>query len=109
MKSPAKRTVYEIRIAHVRVGAAAYPRPCIVVEYEPGDKARVLLLSTKDYSERGQTFCIDAQHPDFAATGLKATSFTIHPPEYVPAEFLKSKRGELRGDLAAAFREWIGD
>jgi hypothetical protein len=69
----------------------------------------VLALSTKDYSERGQSFCISSSHPDFAATGLKFTSFTVHPMLEVESSELGIKRGVLQNELARQFEKWLGE
>jgi hypothetical protein len=103
------QAAFEIRMADIQVGHAYYPRPCIVKSYEPGNMVLLFSLSTKDYSERGQSFCIDSRHPDFPATGLAFTSYTIHPIQLLPKRVLKSKRGELVGALARDFYEWLGD
>lgn len=100
---------YDTRMAEVQVGHAAYPRPCIVLQDEPGGMVSLFALSTKDYSERGQSFCISSNHPDFAATGLEATSFTVHPMKILPKQVLKGKRGDLTAELAHEFQEWLGE
>lgn len=99
---------FEIRMVQARVGHANYPRPCIVAEVLSDGTARVFYLSTKDYSERGQSFRIRSDHPDFAATGLKATSYTVFPPERIPISLLGSKKGDLTGTLATEFEDWLG-
>ena len=99
---------FEIRMVEARLGYAVYPRPCIVTKIETNRTARVFFLSTKNYSERGQSFCISNQHPDFSATGLKATSHTIHPAQHIELKYLGSKRGELTGQLAREFEAWLG-
>ena len=93
-------------MADVRVGHADYPRPCIVSTINTDGTAWVYPLSTKDYSERWQMFRIDSHHPDFAATGLSATSFTIHPAKLIPIAALGKKRGDLIGELAREFDDW---
>src|SRR5436853_4300973 len=105
--SPAK--TYEIRTISARVGYATYPRPVIVADVSPNGIARVHYLSTKDYSERGQSFCIRSDHPDFAATGLEATSFTVHPMKILPKQVLKGKRGDVIAELAREFQDWLGE
>ena len=107
MSANQSRKTYEIRIVNARLGYANYPRPCIVTKIETDKKIWIYFLSTKNYSEPGQSFCIDAQHPDFAATGLKSTSFTVHPIRHVHQMLLSDKRGELTGQLAKDFEAWL--
>ena len=99
---------YEIRMVSATIGYADYARPAIVDSIGSDGTAVVYFLSTKNYSERGQSFCISSTHPDFAMTGLTATSYTIHPPQRIPISALETKRGSLAGELATEFKEWTG-
>ena len=99
---------FEIRIANAKVGYANYPRPCIVEKVNRDGTAWVYFHSTKDYSEPGQSFRIRSDHPDFAATGLEDTSYTVHPAKLVPVSVLVLLRGVLKGMLAKEFEEWLG-
>ena len=101
-----KAKVFEIRTVRVELGYANYFRPCIITSSKP--EIGLLLLSTKDYSERGQSFCILSSHPDFKATGLDATSYTVHPPISVKPNELGSRRGFLQNKLAQEFHDWLG-
>ena len=101
--------IYEVRMLRGPLGYANYPRPCIVVSVRTTPTgALVAALSTKDLSEPGQSFCIPSTHPDFAATGLKSSSYTAHPLREVPMESLGAKRGVLQNELAREFKEWLG-
>jgi hypothetical protein len=98
---------FEIFMVNAHIGFAKYPRPAVVAKLLSDQTAIVYFLSIKDYSERGQSFCIENSHRDFWATGLSATSFSIHPSERIPTSHLGHKRGEMIGELALAFRDWV--
>ena len=101
------KLVFEIRMFESTVGHAKYPRPGIVDRILPDGSALVYLLSTKLYSDLGQTFRISSTHPNFPATGLAVTSYTIYPAKQIKKEDFKSKRGELVGELAKEFQDWL--
>jgi hypothetical protein len=51
---------------------------------------------------------IEANHPDFPATGLAKSCYVLG--DYlgtVERRQLLKRRGKLQGDLAKAFEEWI--
>ena len=108
MSPPASPVALEIRTARLRLGYADYPRPCIVTHVPAQGLISVLPLSTKHYGPPGESFRVDATHPDFPATGLSATSFTAGPIRYLPLGDIGPRKGRLQGDLARAFLEWLG-
>ncbi|HLX62377.1 MAG TPA: hypothetical protein VKX17_13960 [Planctomycetota bacterium] len=76
----------QIRLVRMRVGKTTYYRPCMVMKLTDDGNALVFLLSTRDVSKPGKAFEIDASHPDFAATGLRETSYTLFPLQLVAQE-----------------------
>lgn len=100
---------YEIWMVPIKLGQADYPRPCIVFDASrDGADVWVYPLTTKDYARPGAEFKIDETHPDFARTGLKATSYTIQPTQRVPRTQLRHKMGRLTGELYREFKDWMG-
>lgn len=94
----------------MRVGEAAYPRWCVVLEVEPDGSAIVLPCSTKfELIRDGMDFEIQSCDADFRHTGLMESSCVIetdaqriHPPD------IGKVKGRLTGDLARRFARWAG-
>lgn len=92
----------------IKVGHAHYARPCIIYDDGPELQIWVIALSTKEDSQRGQSFKLDSTHPDFPATGLKETSYTIHPMQLVSRSDIGKKLGVLQGSLAKELMDYLG-
>lgn len=105
----ASAKTYAVHMARIRIGHADYRRPCVVVQ-DGSDPSTVwvLALSTKNYGEASQNFAIESSHPDFKATGLSATSFTIHPMRLIAKGALGQQIGIIEGVLADEFRDEFG-
>jgi hypothetical protein len=87
-------------------------RPCIVVAVMPeADKVKVALLSSALGLYNPQhDFLIPATHPDFAATGLRRTSYVADIEDAfweTTPDNLGKKLGELTGQLATEFDTWL--
>lgn len=104
---PRPLEVYQIR---ARYRNSWDPRPCVVLDPPLGDTVSVALVSgAMDLYDSTVHFLIEQDHPDFPATGLQRTSY-VAGDMIVEAEIgsLLRKRGQLEGELGAAFRKWIG-
>ena len=99
----------EIWLVNVQLGEASYPRPCIVIDLNPLNPYRILLLSTKNYSKfPSDCFKLDSTHPDFSKTGLDADSFIISDQlRLIEPNDLICKKGQLEGELAQSFEAWF--
>lgn len=86
------------------LGAADYPRPCIIVDIAPDGTLAILPISTKKYANAA-TFLVDESQPDFKATGLTATSYIFDGPvrDTPPSQIIKIM-GELTGTLEQIYR-----
>ena len=74
-------TNLDVVLAKVRVGESDDYRPCIVVSTEPARFVTLALCSSQlDLYRAGVDFLIRDYDPDFAATGLKRTSYVIDRP-----------------------------
>lgn len=82
------RKAMDIFMLGPRPGFSDYPRPCVILRVEPDGSAWVVMLSTKDLYPPGQAFCVDKSHPDFAATGLSVTCYSVEPLRWIPADRL---------------------
>lgn len=83
-KQPPAWAPFEVRLVTLRFGKKDYCRPCIVVNVEDSLYARVLILSSTDTSTPDSPQLeIDESHPDFAATGLERTCYTLEPVQMV--------------------------
>lgn len=104
-----RRASYDIYTVQVHFEHVDYYRPCIIhSDAEGGLSVWVIALSTKQLSEHSQSFKIDSSHPDFAATGLKETSYTVHPMRRVPKSRIGGKIGVLKGQLAKELLDALG-
>lgn len=91
--------LYPIPLRHT-----TYPRPAVIIDEKNFD---LLAISTKPY-EKFNSFTIPDYHPDFPATGLKATSYVIGAPVFSGDRSLALKPiGEISGELAEEFAKWI--
>ena len=86
------------------LGHATYPRPCVIIDATTKD---MLAITTKQYAKFNQ-FVLRHDHPDFAATRLKETSYVIGDTiaRADPAVRLRMI-GVIKGDLATEFAKWI--
>jgi hypothetical protein len=84
-----------------------YQHYWVVVEIRGPNLLGCFPISSACYG--GYCFGVNPSHRDFAATGLDHACFILyeHIFEIDPAE-LGRKRGELVGDLLAAFRKQAG-
>jgi len=101
---------YQVCIVAIRVGEVEYPRPCVAITVLSADGiAGALAISSKlDLYKPDQHFLINANHPDFPATGLSTTSYVIGSPVIdITPEEVEKVIGALTGELGCAFRRWI--
>ncbi len=85
-----KRAAPGAKSMEVRLlGFPDYPRPCVILRVEADGSAWVVVLSTKNCYPPGEAFCVDKNHPDFAATGLTTTCYSVEPLRLIPAELLE--------------------
>jgi hypothetical protein len=98
---------FDIFDAQVDWGGCTDRRPWLIVESPAHGRAGCFPISGQDY--RGTAFPLPDGDADFAATGLKKSSF-VHDDRIVPiaVDLLKKRRGRLEGDLLARFRAYCG-
>lgn len=102
--------VFEIYQGPLKLGAANYPRPMLVVaQATSAHSPAILAISTQisTYYRPGIDFLIEKTDPDFSATGLVADSFVdcmfqIEMPPDV------KRIGCLQNDLLRRFRKHYG-
>lgn len=46
------------------------------------------MLSTINCYPAGEAFCVDESHPDFEATGLTSTCYSVEPLRLIPAHLI---------------------
>lgn len=101
---------YEIYEARVRLNAANYSRPCLVINLEFQGKIAVFPISSKMELYRGPQFHfkISSTDPDFAKTGLTVDSYVVgeRVVDVELCDFVR-KRGQLEGELLARFKKWF--
>jgi hypothetical protein len=84
-------------------GGTDYRRWWLLVQLYPNEgSVGCFPISTKDY--KPPHFEISSEHPDFAATGLKETSY-VHDEHVIkiPLTRFEKRTGDLRGSLKEAF------
>ena len=96
---------WEIWWGQTRWKDCADRRPWLIVDCRPDDAFGCFPISTKSYGD--PAFELSADHPDFAATGLKRTCFIhdLHIIELHAAE-LHKRSGTLGGQLRDQFRAY---
>jgi hypothetical protein len=101
---------FDVILAKVRLGKAAYARWCIVLEVRPDGGALVLPCSTKfQYCHAGIDFEIHDYLEGFKDTGLDESSYVIETDiQGVSPANVKKVKGRLTGDLARRFADWAG-
>lgn len=86
-------------------------RPCLILEICNIGKVRLALISSAfDLYKDRRDFLIEASHPDFAATGLRKTSYIARIKDTFLAtspENLGKPLGQLVRGLAIAFDDWM--
>ena len=104
---PKRLEIYRVRDFVLRESGDV--RPCIVIDvYSNGDAVLVPLSSQMDMYREGVDFLIDNAGPEFGATGLARTCYAIRDRVgTVSASQLIQRRGQLVGELAARFLEWL--
>ena len=102
---------YEVLLVSVVLGHADYPRPAVVIAAHSSDVFTVLPISTKTQNFRQHSdFYIRADDADFPATGLSHDSIVLGSPVFrIRSDQIIKTLGQLRGDLAARFKKWLGD
>lgn len=97
-------------LAGVPVGECTDPRRCIVVGIqEPSHWILVPCSAQLDLHRPRVDFLIPEDHADFAATGFQRTSYAIEGPLVrVRKEQVRKVYGRLEGELADAFKAWMG-
>ena len=101
---------YELYEAHVRLNAANYSRPCLVVSLEFKGGVSILPISSAMnlYSGPSSHFLIERRDPDFNKTGLVVDSYIVGEKIFELAVFkLIRKRGQLEGELLQRFKHWF--
>lgn len=98
---------FEIHNARQRFNDCDDVRPWLIIEVRAHDTYGCFPIASEHYGD--PYFSIDAEHPDFPATGLTKSCHVLDRRIYElnKAQFLR-RRGELTGDLLAAFREYAG-
>jgi hypothetical protein len=82
-------------------------RPWIIVDLRPNGVYGCFPIAGEDYGD--PSFFIDAQDPDFAATGLTKSCHILDKSIFeLKAEQFKRYRGRLENKLLAEFREYSG-
>jgi len=94
----------------VKLGESRYLRPSVVLAiYDQDDLSLAPISSKLDLYQPSAHFLIPEDHPDFAATGLKVTSYVIGDRLFEEqAAFVQQILGELQGKLAEDFTKWMG-
>ena len=100
--------LYQICLVRIDLGAANYPRPCIIIDINQNGSVAILPISTKRY-DNAAYFTVSPDYPDFDKTGLKAISYIFDGPvrDAEPTSIIKII-GLLEGDLKTKFIDWIG-
>jgi len=100
---------HEIYLVRVPLRASFDYRPCIVLDVSHNTiVVGVMLVSSSSLYRKAYDFLIPKEHPNFAATGLKKTSFAIGDQiRDVAAADLNQYLGRLEGELAREFDKWI--
>jgi len=108
MDEPAPLEIWQV--AGLVVGRSEDARPCIVLRVLPNGDVKIAPLSAS-LALRGppwQHFVIEAEHPDFPATGLTRTCYVLGDClSTIERRQLARRRGKLQGELAKVFENWI--
>lgn len=103
---PARLDVF---LARLPLGYSNDIRPCVVLSIDPHKDVAVVAISSSDLYRHGFDFLIPSDAPDFAATGLKKSSFVIGDAfRTIPLQSLSRRKGRLVGKLALDFEKWLG-
>ena len=98
----------EVWLARAVLGASTDLRPVIVFEAPIRGTAKVFLVSSALDLKTDADFSIEAEHPDFAATGLRKSSYAIAGGiRELHISAFQKRRGHLQGALALAFEAWL--
>ena len=96
---------FDIVLYPFPLGSAKYPRPCVVIDPSTSD---MMAITTKEYA-KFNFFTLRPDHPDFAATNLKAASYVIGDSIARPEQGIRPQViGKLTGQLAEEFAKWLG-
>ena len=98
---------FEIYNAQQRFNDCDDMRPWLVIEVRAGGVYACFPIASEHHDE--SHFPIDAEHPDFPATGLKKSCHILDARIYeLNKSQFQRRRGELVGAMLAAFREYAG-
>lgn len=101
---------FELFEAQIRLNAANYSRPCLIVSLKLKGSVSALSISSAMnlYSGPSFHFLIERRDPDFNKTGLVADSYIVGEKIFELETFkLIRRRGQLEGELLKRFKQWF--